>query len=101
MARRLLPLLALLALVGITCAPQDDTPRKPGAVVQPPPVAIEPAISQPLKARVEAALEDVHSRDLRPDNGFWTIFHGFLGMGPAPTLYDPATKQRLNALDEI
>src|SRR5262249_6083317 len=49
----------------------------------------------------EAALEDVHNRDLRTDNGFWTIFHGILGMGPATTLYDPATKQRVNALDEI
>jgi hypothetical protein len=87
-------LLVSLALLGGSCAPQGEPPAKPA-----PPARSE--IPEALKPRIDAALEDVHNRDLRTTNGFWTIFHGILGMGPATTLYDPETKKRVNALDEI
>jgi hypothetical protein len=62
-----------------------------------------PPPSQPkgLKERLEMAVEHVRSRDLLTTNGFWTVFHGLLGLGPSTTLLDPETHQRVNALDYI
>jgi hypothetical protein len=95
--------LSLAALTGVTCAPQAE-PARPisaqgqSAEASPTPVAV-PAT---FKDRIDAALEHVRRRDLYTNNGFWTIFHGILGMGPAQTtLVDPQTNQRYNAVDYI
>jgi hypothetical protein len=54
-----------------------------------------------LKTRVKAALDEVHGRDLRTDNSFWTVFHGILGMGLDAQLYDPVSRTRVNAMEHI
>jgi hypothetical protein len=54
-----------------------------------------------VRERVEAALRQVRQRDLLTTHGFWTVFHGILGMGPDTTLLDPLTGRRVNALDYI
>jgi hypothetical protein len=54
-----------------------------------------------LKERVEMAIEQVRHRDLLTTNGFWTVFHGILGLGPSLTLLNPDTNQRVNALEYI
>jgi hypothetical protein len=94
-------LFVLFALMGLNCAPADPTPRvanngenrvddKPSAV------------STSLKDRIEAAIDHVRSRPLRSDLGFWTIFHGILGLGPETTmLVNPDTKEQFNAVDYI
>jgi hypothetical protein len=52
--------------------------------------------------RIEAAVENVRKRDLLMSNGFWTIFHGILGLGPQTvTLLNPDTGQRVNAVEHI
>jgi len=57
--------------------------------------------STSLKDRIQAALDNVSHRDLLTTHAFWTVFHGVLGMGPEVTLLDPATGQRVKALDHI
>jgi hypothetical protein len=47
------------------------------------------------------AIDQVRHRDLLTTHGFWTIFHGILGLGPSVELYNPDTKQRINAVDYI
>jgi hypothetical protein len=54
-----------------------------------------------LRRRIEAAIQEVRQRDLLTTYGFWTIFHGILGMGPKTRLKDPATGKRVNAIDYI
>jgi hypothetical protein len=43
----------------------------------------------------------VRRRELRTDNGFWTVFHGILGLGPSVELVNPDTGQHVNALDYL
>jgi hypothetical protein len=98
------------ALVGGSCSPVDTPPSAPtpstwqAGKPSPEPIG-EPLRTAPLtaglKERVDAALANVHQRDLRIDNSFWTVFHGLLGMGHEITLYDPLTQKRVNAIDYI
>src|SRR5262249_22200940 len=60
-----------------------------------------PAPPDALKTRIDAAIALVRRRQLRTDNGFWTVFHGILGLGPSVELVNPDTGQRVNALDYI
>jgi hypothetical protein len=94
-------LLILLAVSGLHCAPTDPTPRKNGngtAHVE----TEAPQVPAALKDRIEAAVNHVRSRPLRTDHGFWTIFHGILGLGPDNcALVNPDTMERVNAVDYI
>jgi hypothetical protein len=58
-------------------------------------------VDDTTRHRLEAAIENAKQRDLLTTNGFWTVFHGILGLGPAITLRDPATDVRVNAVDYI
>jgi hypothetical protein len=53
------------------------------------------------RSRIEAAIEHVRRRELLTTNGFWTVFHGILGLGPSVALRNPDTGQRVNAVDYI
>lgn len=55
----------------------------------------------PLKVRLEAAIDSVIHRDLEVSHGFWTVFHGILGLGPDVMLLDRKTGKRTKALDYI
>jgi hypothetical protein len=95
--------LSLIVLVSTGCAPHDDPPRQDRVQEEtlevPPPAVVTPTA---LKTRIDAALEHVQQRDLLTTHGFWTVFHGLLGMGPyETTLFDPATKQRRKAIDYV
>jgi hypothetical protein len=93
--------LLLAALFTLSCAPRDDVPEgpsaNPGEPVQPTP----PPIPDSILPRINAALKNVESRDLRTTNGFWTVFHGILGLGPDVMLLDDETGNRVKALDLI
>ena len=54
-----------------------------------------------LQQRLEFAINNVRHRDLETTNGFWTVFHGIIGLGPSVTLRYPHTDKRVNALDYI
>src|SRR5262249_52938705 len=56
---------------------------------------------QPLKERIEAAIDNVRQRDLLISNGFWTVFHGILGLGSGVQLKHPQLGIRVNAVDYI
>jgi hypothetical protein len=77
-------------------------------VVAPPPAVVgvqnfapAPAPPDALRQRVDAAIKQVRARKLRTDNGFWTVFHGILGLGPSVKLENPDTGKEVNALDYI
>lgn len=103
--RMLWPALAVcLAAAGITCAPVDN----------PTPKVAEPEIAEKIETlpqapkelndarfRIEAAIQHIRDRDLLTTNGFWTIFHGILGLGPSVTLRDPETGTKVNAVEYI
>jgi hypothetical protein len=107
--------LALAAVAGLGlagCAPTDEAapatatapatlpaPARAAEVIGLPADAAPPA---GLEGRIDAALRQVHARDLLTTNSFWTVFHGILGLGPdTATLLDPETGRRVNALEHI
>lgn len=76
--------------------------------------AVEQAETLPVPApttditrrRLEAAIDHVRQREVLVSNGFWTVFHSILGLGPSASLLDdrddsPTNGQRLNAVDYI
>jgi hypothetical protein len=69
------------------------------------PSATSTAASKPrsggLQGRIELAIDQMRGRNLLTTNGFWTIFHGILGLGPSVELLNPDTGQRVNAVDYI
>ncbi len=95
------------ALCG-SCAPVE--PDRDGLDIIPPKAARKdkaPPLEVPqrkdqLQERIEVAVKHASKRDLRSDNGFWTVFHGILGLGPkVVTLVNPDTGERVNALEHI
>jgi len=81
----------------------ENAPANNGPEARPIPLAIAPAAQPPdrLRERIMMAIDQTRQRQLRMDNGFWTVFHGILGLGPSVTLQDPLTNERVNALDYI
>jgi hypothetical protein len=98
---------ATAAFLAATCAPVDppgDTGKAPAPVATLPMPEAQPAPSvrpDGLRERIEAAIEQTRERDLLTSNGFWTVFHGILGLGPEVTLLNPETGARVKALDYI
>jgi hypothetical protein len=91
-----------LVLTPVSCAPHGETARPiaaPGLKIEATPVAAVPAS---FKDRIDAALDNVRSRDLLTTHAFWTVFHAILGMGPEQTtLLDPESNQRYNAIEYV
>lgn len=98
---------AVIAITCSTCAPVDPsaTPKIDSAEKEerpePETLPITPKPAHGPQIRLEAAIENVKDRKLRTDNGFWTIFHGILGMGFSTTLFDDESKQTVNAIEYI
>jgi hypothetical protein len=99
----LLGIAAGLTLFLATCAPREDPapPRTPDTAQAESAVNKTLVVPSGLEARISAALENVHRRDLLTTHGFWTIFHGILGQGLDTTLLDPETGQRVKAIEQI
>ncbi len=90
-----------LSMVGCPPPAKNSSEKKDDieVLVQPPPKLESP---EHLRARVKAAIEQVHAADLRTTNKFWTVFHGILGMGlEKAMLKDPETGKKVNAIDYI
>jgi hypothetical protein len=92
-------------VAGLTCAPVDppvSTQRKlPAPEVLPDPGSSRVPQADALRKRLDAAIKQVRDRPLLTTNGFWTVFHGILGLGPSVQMVHPSTKQRFNALDYV
>jgi hypothetical protein len=98
----------LLGLAG--CAPvdlpepQEKEQPAPASTVEEPssqPAALVKSTAGP-QHRIDSAISNVRRRKLLLSNGFWTVFHGILGLGPkAATLRDPKTGHEVNALEHI
>jgi hypothetical protein len=106
-------LFAALAISAITCAPggspslseseeRGGTDPAAAPIKGPKDLPIVPKERMELlKQRIEAAINNVRQRSLLTTHGFWTIFHGILGLGPSLTLLDPETDKTVNALDYL
>ena len=98
---------AALAVFWASCAPVEtpspgDRPQDTGDDDGPAKMPESlPPVRGGLKDRIEAALHQVWKRELRTDNGFWTVFHAILGTGFETTLQDPLTGKKVNAIEHI
>ncbi|QDU61388.1 hypothetical protein Pan216_22440 [Planctomycetes bacterium Pan216] len=100
--------IVLTLIAGLGCAP-SPVPTAPPAAVELPeqttPVVPTPPIaattSDPLKTRIETAIDLARSRDLLTTNAFWTVFHGVLAFGPGLALRTPDAEEYVPALDYI
>lgn len=94
-----------VALVCVTCAPVGQRAEEKSTATEGPPPEVIPLppkeSKDPTRARIETAIQNVRDRDLLTTTGFWTVFHGILGLGPSITLRDPDTGKRYNAVDFI
>jgi hypothetical protein len=94
----------------------DSTDDKPAARTAPSPAAVAPVPSPVvlpsetspsagndrfLKERIETVIHQVRQRELLLSNGFWTVFHGILGVGPSVTLKHSVLGFQVNAVDYI
>src|SRR5262245_41442489 len=107
-ANRLRWLAVSILLTFAGCAPvdhsagKDDDQPKEATNVAAEPLKIAPKPLPPgPRYRIEAAVQNVRERDLLTTNGFWTVFHGILGLGPSVKLVNPLTREKVNALDYI
>jgi hypothetical protein len=99
----------VVAFIAVSCAPVDAPGPEEGKTPIPEPIktaalpapAFTGAGADGLKERIDAAIDQVKHRDLLTTNGFWTVFHGILGLGLSVELLDPATNKRVVALDYI
>ncbi|MCC6421812.1 MAG: hypothetical protein IT429_26645 [Gemmataceae bacterium] len=102
----------LIAALCASCAPIDpprtDKVGPTGGLTRPKqeiPIKLPPEIGgqkDHLQRRIEIAVDQVRRREVLTTNGFWTVFHAILGLGPKTIdLVDPVTKKHVNALDHI
>ena len=97
-----LGIIAVTAGLCASCAPEaPPLPHKKDVGHQ----NISPPVPVPtgLEARIKAAIDLVREYKVRPSDGFWTVFHAILGLGPKTVelVVDDKTGERMNALDYI
>jgi hypothetical protein len=83
-----------------TSTPLSDDPSLAETTTLPGPSPVADQ-GQPLKERIEAAIDNVRQRDLLISYGFWSVFHGILGLGPDIELKHPQLGIRVKAVDYI
>lgn len=97
--------LGVVAVLCATCAPVAERPEdkgttapkeKPGEAIQAP-----RPVDDPTRVGIEAAIQNVRDRQMYTTTGFWTVFHGILGLGPGVMLKDPETGKLHNAVEYI
>lgn len=92
--------LIAMTLLCVTCAPVTTSPTNTTtATTTPTGPTVE--VRGGLEQRILLAIDQVRKRDLQTDNGFWTIFHGILGLGPSITLKKPDSEERVPALEYV
>jgi hypothetical protein len=109
MTLRSILVLSFVLVLGVAgCAPTSapkpgvDPVDDPATDVTAEELTIKPTpLSRDSGQRILAAIHNVRDRDLLTTNGFWTVFHGILGMGFSTTLRDARTGQKVNAIDYI
>lgn len=89
------------ACIVVSCAPISDPATAPSSPTSPGVLRPQAKSDRLIRERVFAAIDNARSRDLLTTHGFWTVFHGILGLGLNVTLQNPETGQRVNALDYI
>jgi hypothetical protein len=101
LAASILVLCASCAPVGHSPAKEDDRPKELENVPVEKLNVVPKALPSGPRYRIESAVQNVRERDLLTTNGFWTVFHGILGLGPGVKLVDPLTREKVNAVEYI
>lgn len=96
---RLAGLLVMAATAVAGCAPVPS-PVAEGEPEAEPQSFSAPADSDDLRHRIDRAVESVRRRELSATHGFWTVFHGVLGLGPGAVLRDPGGRP-VRAIDYV
>src|SRR6185436_15659658 len=60
-----------------------------------------PKAGDVFQERLEDSIASIKARDVSITNGFWTVFHGILGLGPELKLKNETNGEQVNALDYI
>jgi hypothetical protein len=95
---------AVVAGLCASCAPEPPPPphkeKDPGEVK---PVLNDTPAPRGLEGRILGAIKLIREYQVRPADGFWTVFHAILGLGPKTVelIVDDKTGARMNALDYI
>jgi hypothetical protein len=106
---------AAACVVGITCAPVGPSPSARneqadanhadtgGETVNSykPTNLDEPKPAGGLRERIELAVDQIRHRELLTTHGFWTVFHGILGLGPSITLTIRDNGWKVNAVEYV
>jgi len=89
------------ALIALACTGCPPAPVSTVVTTSTAPLPVLTGSSRdPLRLRLEAAIDMVIARKLELAHGFWTVFHGILGLGPAIDMGLP-NGQTVKALDYI
>jgi hypothetical protein len=101
-------LVLVVSILASSCAPVDAPPTSSSdldgagkTVTANKPTALDDPKPTGLQQRIELAIDQVRKRDLLTTHGFWTIFHGILGLGPSLTLKIPDNGWKVNAVEFI
>src|SRR5262249_48400774 len=96
-----LGLIAVAAGLCASCAPEGPPPPRKDKEADAKSRA--PVLPTGLEARLKAAIDLVREYKVRPSDGFWTVFHAILGLGPKTVelVVDDETGERMNALDYV
>lgn len=87
-------------VLAVGCAPVPSAPTAAGQETELPQPRLATADPTDLRSRIDAAVDTVRRRDLHTSHGFWTVFHGVLGLGPDAILRDPWGR-RIRAMDHL
>jgi hypothetical protein len=100
----LLILVAVATLSSVGCPPAPPATSPSASLPRPLPSAQVPVTARAdngLRSRIEQAINVVRARELEASHGFWTIFHGIVGLGPDVMMLDRKSGRRIKALDAI
>jgi hypothetical protein len=90
---------AVTAALCASCAPEAPPPPQKDKD----PADVKIGLPAGLEGRIKTAIDLVRQYKIRPSDGFWTVFHAILGLGPktVEVVVDDKTGERINALDYI
>jgi hypothetical protein len=94
----------IIAILCSSCAPVDEPSTGNNSASQTvtayKPTHVDETKPSSVQGRIELAIDQVRQRDLLTTHGFWTVFHGILGLGPSLKLKTP-TGWPVNALEFV
>jgi hypothetical protein len=94
---------AVTAALCASCAPEAPPLPQKGKDPTDVKIGLPATLPTGLEGRIKTAIDLVREYKVRPSDGFWTVFHAILGLGPKTVelVVDDKTGERMNALDYL